>query len=262
MTKPNYDAPALRNAITLIEVLADSELPMGVSDICKATGINSNMAFRLLKTLERAHWVIQVADGPKYTLGLQLFHHAAKPVRRMTLRKAAQVPMSELWESTGESCYLGIIDGTRTFFLDHLDSRQDVRITAQPGSRFFMHCAAPGKVLLAFSDEAFVDRVVKTEGLPPQTIHTITSPAKLKAELARIRKQGYALDVEEYSPGLFCCAAPIFNADGNLAGTIGLSVLAIHFSLNDVTSKLGPKVLTAAANISARLGHFPQKSNQ
>jgi DNA-binding IclR family transcriptional regulator len=161
----------------------------------------------------------------------------------------------DLHQKTRQSCYLGIVDGTRTFMVEHLDALEgDIRLSAQPGGRHLMHCAAPGKVLLAFSPEAFVEQVLKIEGLPAQTEHTLTTVSKLKKELSTIRSAGYALDREEFARGLICFAAPLFDVNNQLVGTVGISVLTLYYSLTQLEKELGPAVIEAADRTSEALG--------
>jgi DNA-binding IclR family transcriptional regulator len=254
--KRKYDAPAARMVIRLIEELCQNEEPLGVTELVQRLQSNSNMVFRLLYTLEEMGWIVRNGGAtPKYSIGLRPFHYTSKPVRRTNVRQAAEGPLRELHQTTRQSCYLGIIDGTRTFMAEHLDALEgDVRLNAQPGGRHLMHCAAPGKVLLAFSPESFVDKVIKVEGLFPQTDHTITAAPKLKKELARIRSQGYAVDREEFARGLICFAAPLFNVSNELAGTIGISVLTLYYSLTQLEKEIGPAVMMAADRTSEALG--------
>ncbi len=253
MAKTSYGAPAVTGAVRIIECLCASATPLGVSEISQQLDLNKNMCFRLLHTLQKEGWIIQ-EEGCKYTMSLVPFHHLSKTVERMDLVRASRKPMQDLWKKTGESCYLARIDGMKTLFLEHLDSVRTVRITASAGGRFFMHCAAPGKVLLAFSGDDFVDRVISENGLPGQTSHTLTDPLKLKADLSEIRERGYGLDLEEYNDGLICFAAPVFDFRGELAGTIGLSVLTLHYSKEELLQDLGPLVVEAAAESSRALG--------
>ena len=214
------------------------------------------MTFRLLHTLQEEGWLVQESEA-KYSMTLIPFHHLSKTVERMDIVRASHKPLANLWKQTGESCYLGIIEGTKTLFLEHLDAVGIVRITARPGGRFYMHCAAPGKVLLAYSEEPFVDQVIAENGLPAQTKHTLTSAKALKADLRQIKKRGYGLDFEEYADGLLCFAAPVFYHTGQIAGTIGLSVLTLHFSTETMIAQLGPSVLEAAKQSSVALGYTP-----
>ncbi|MDC7242240.1 MAG: IclR family transcriptional regulator [Spirochaetales bacterium] len=254
MAKTSYSAPAVTGAVRIIEYLCKSLDPKGVSEISQELGLNKNMTFRLLHTLQKEGWIVQ-EENCKYTMSLVPYHHLAKTVERMDLVRASRKPLQTLWKKTGESCYLGRVDDTKTIFLEHLDSVRTVRITASAGGRFFMHCAAPGKVLLAFNGEEFVDRVITENGLPAQTSHTHRDPESLKADLIEIRKRGYAMDLEEYNDGLICLAAPVFDYKGELAGTIGLSVLTLHYSQKELEEDLGPLVLDAAQESSAALGY-------
>ncbi|MEI6646150.1 MAG: IclR family transcriptional regulator [bacterium] len=256
VSKPTYDAPAARMVIRLIEELCNSEEPLGVTELVQRLKSNANMVFRLLHTLEDVGWIVRSGGTtPKYGMGLRPFHYTSKPIRRTNVRQAAELPLMALHQMTRQSCYLGIIDGTRTFMTEHLDALEgDIRLNAQPGGRHLMHCAAPGKVLLAYSPEAFLDRVIKAEGLPAQTDHTITSTAKLKKELATIRRNGYAMDREEFARGLICFAAPIFDVNNQLVGTVGISVLTLYYSLTQLEKELGPAVIEAANRISEALG--------
>jgi len=255
MAKATYSAHSALNAIRIVELLCESDEPLGARAICRETGLNSNMVFRLLKTLQEVEWIAASGDETRYVVTLRPYHYVCKPLKRMSLMKAAHLPLRWLWQETGESCYLGVIDGTKTLFLEHLDATADVRITATPGGRFLMHCAAPGKVLLAYSEPAFVDRVVEAHGLPSQAPNTVTKIGALRKELAKIRRDGYAVDNEEFAAGLICHAAPVFNHDRALVGTVGLSVLTLHHSLTRMKRDLGPKVLRAAEAISAALGY-------
>jgi DNA-binding IclR family transcriptional regulator len=254
MSRNTYNAPAARNAIRIVECLCESPSPIGVREICRQTGLNPNMVFRLLKTLHDEKWILSHDDGAKYAMSLRPFHFAGKVAANMSLSKAVKDPLQELWRKTGESCYLGIRDETRTLFLEHLDATGDIKIAAKPGGRFLMHCAAPGKVLLAYSTRDCVINVIKTEGLPAQTPATITSQAALFRQLNQIRMQGFAVDGEEYASGLICFAAPVFGYSNQIAGTIGLSVLTLNYSLTAMTKKLGPLVIQAANKASANMG--------
>jgi DNA-binding IclR family transcriptional regulator len=249
---PSYDAPAARLAVRLVEALCISDQPMGVSELARKIDSNPNMTFRLLHTLEDAGWILRREDA-KYEMGLRAFHFTSMPVGRMGLRRAADAPVRRLWETFGESTYLGVVDGTRTLFLEHLDATGDIRLSARPGGRFRMYCAAPGKVLLAFSDPALAEAVVR-EGLEAQTAHTLVTREALYADLAAIRAQGFGLDREEYATGLICFAAPVFGVDDQVAGTIGVSVLTLHWSFERLCGELGPQVIAAANAASAALG--------
>ncbi len=255
MTKTSYDSPAVRKAIKLFTLLCESQKPLGCTKIATELKLNTNMVFRLLKTLIDENWVVESEDGLKYTASLLPYHHAIKPLKKLQFTQLAAKPLNDLWDQTHESCYLGIIDGTKTYFLEHLDAIGDIRVVASPGGRFNMHCAAPGKVLLAYSNQSFVEKVIAKEGLPKQTKNTITNKEELFKELEKIRDMKYGLDIEEFTDGLICFAAPVFDYNSQLVGTIGLSVLTLYYTVEKMVNELGPLVVEAANNISIAMGY-------
>jgi DNA-binding IclR family transcriptional regulator len=241
----------VRQAIRVFELLCASPAPLTQAEIGRRLGLNGNMTFRLLHTLEEAEWVVRL-DG-SYSMGLRAFHHTSKPVSRMDVRKAGAEPVHDLWQSIGESTYLGVPDGLYVLYLEHLDATGPLKIAGQVGGRYELHCSAPGKTLLAFAGEELLDKVIAAKPRE-HTGNTLTTKQKLKAELQQIARQGYALDREEYADGLMCFAAPIRDYENRVVATVGISVLTLHFTLKQLEHELGPQVLKTASRISAVLG--------
>jgi DNA-binding IclR family transcriptional regulator len=258
MADTNYYIPAVARATELLEHLSASHVPLGVSELSRELKTNKNMVFRLLRTLQQQGWIVQ-EEGPKYRVSLRPFCCFSRPVQRIGLREAAAAPLRKLWEETGEACYLAILDDDRCLFVEHLDSTRQVRAQGRVGGRYKLHYCAPGKVLLAHAGRKLIDRVLAGQ-LEQNTAATISSRAELRQELALVVDQGYALDLEEYSRGMMCLAAPVFDADGHVAGAIGITALTIHYPQGELVSVFGPKVLRAATEASENLGWRPKAS--
>lgn len=248
-----YDSPAVFKAIRLIEVLCESDQPLGVSEIAARLGFNTNMAFRLLYTLQKAGWVIKDEQDAKYRMSLRAFHHASKTVSRMSVKIAAAAPLEALWRETGESTYLGVLDGTRMMYLEHLDATRDIRIMGKVGGQYRLHCSAPGKVLLAHGGDGLLAQLLE-EGLDAQTRQSITDPKRLRESLSAIRQQDYALDLGEYAEGLMCFAVPVHDYSGAVVAAIGQSVLSLHVSQEQLINDLGPRIIETGRRISHALG--------
>lgn len=249
-----YDVPAVRQVLRLIELLCDAEQPLGVSQIGQTLGLNKSMVFRLLQTLHKESWVIRRDEGPPtYRMSLRPFHHLSKPVARMNLMVAAEGPVRDLWLATGESTYLGILDGDRVLYLEHLDAVGPVRIAGKVGGRYSLHCSAPGKVLLAHAGDELL-RQLASQGLERQTRHTVVDPAALRKQLQQVARQGFAFDLEEYAVGCICFAAPIRNYTGKVVGVVGVSVLTMFYTPERMMKELGPKVVAAGKAVSRALG--------
>jgi len=249
-----YDVPAVRQVLQLLELLCESEQPLGVSQIGQALRMNKSMVFRLLQTLLKGGWVVRNEDRQTYQMGLRPFHYVSKPVGRMNLLVAANGPVRALWQATGESTYLGILDGDKVLYLEHLNATGTVQIAGKVGGRYTLHCSAPGKVLLAHAGEDLLNQLVQ-RGLERQTRHTICQPVRLRNHLKEVARQGYGVDVEEYAEGCICYAAPIRNYTGNVVAVVGLSVLTLYYTFERMCRELGPKVHEAARAISLALGY-------
>lgn len=252
--KTNYQVPGLEKGIRLIELLSESPHALGLSEISQALDLNKHMVFRILQTLVRSEWVIQEGELPKYRLTLVPFYYASKPVQRSSILKAATEPMEKLWHQTGESTSLGIIDDNRMLFISHLNCVHDVAVIGKIGCKYYLHCSAAGKTLLAFSSKTFQDRIL-SEPLEQLTINTLTSPVKLALELKNIKENGYAIDREEYANGVICFAAPIRDYSGNVVAALNTSVLSMNYTVPEFEQVIGLKILETCKMISKSLGY-------
>jgi len=248
----SYEIPAVKKAIALIEHLCGSDRPLGVTDTSRALGINKNMAFRLLRTLHAVGWLVK-EKGPTYRMSLRPFHYASQPANRLDLRTAGLGPLERLWRETEESCYLGVLDEDRVLYLEHLDAVGDISIAGHVGGRYVLNCSAPGKVLLAHAGEELFERLA-AEGFERHTERTLCDPDKLRENMEEVRRQGYALDIEEYARGLMCFAAPIYDYSDNVVGSVGVSVLTLYYTPQQMVENLGPKVMRTALTISLQVG--------
>ena len=251
--KPKYDAPAARMVVRLIESLCASDEPLGVTDLVQRLGASANMVFRLLQTLEQERWITRVTDDPKYAMTLVPFHFAALPVARMDVVMTAQEPLMTLWKRLGECVYLGVMHENKVMYLIHYEGTRNIHLGGRVGEHYWPHAAAAGKVLLAYGEPGLRERCV-AQGLIKLTAATHTSRAKLLADLARVRKQGYALDEEEYMEGGLCYAAPVYDYTGRVIAAIGTTVLTVHYRQMNIVSELGPLIQETARQISVALG--------
>ena len=251
--KPSYDAPAARTVVRLLEALCASEDPLGVTELVQRLGSSANMVFRLLHTLEQERWITRVTDDPKYAVSLVPFHFASMPVARMDVAMVAQEPMRALWKSLGECVYLGVFHESMVMYLIHYEGTRNIHLGGRVGEHYWPHAAAAGKVLVAYGEPELRERCIK-QGLKKLTDATNTDQKSFLADMERVRKQGYALDEEEYMEGGLCYAAPVFDYTGRAVAAIGTTVLTVHYRQKDIAKALGPTVQETARKISVALG--------
>jgi len=244
-------APAAEASTKIITFLAECEQETGISEISRGTGINKNMVFRILNTLENEGWVY--CNEQKYSLTLLLFGLASKPISRLSLNTAATPVLYDLLHKTGESTYLGILNNDKVLYLQHLDGIKSVRVAGRVGGEYDLYCSAPGKVLLAYADDEFIVEYT-TRSLEKRTENSITEKSALLEELEHIRQNGYAIDREEFGNGITCAAAPIYDYSGKVIAAIGCSAFTTNNKCEEIIEDLLPKIVNAAKNISGRLG--------
>jgi len=252
--KNKYDAPAARTVIRMVEELCRSGDPLGVSELSARLGASTNMTFRLLQTLEAAGWIVRCGDGTKYAVSLVPFHYASMPLGRMNLTMAANGPMTDYVKATGECIYLGVLDRDEVLYVIHHEATGPIKVGGKMGERYKLHAAAAGKVLLAHCSRQEIDRIL-SKPLERFTKHTRTTPAKLRAELERIRREDVAVDREEYFIGGVCCAYPVRDHSGKVVAALGTTALASRFQKEGIQTVLGPRLRAVAEQISITLGY-------
>ena len=180
-------APAVEASVKVITFLAECEQEIGISEISRGTGINKNMVFWILNTLENEGWVY--CNEQKYSLTLLLFGLASKPISRLSLNTAATPILYDLLNKTGESTYLGILNDDKVLYLQHLDGVKSVRVAGRVGGEYDLYCSAPGKVLLAHADNDFIEEYT-SRNFDKTTKNTITEKADILKELEKILING------------------------------------------------------------------------
>jgi IclR family KDG regulon transcriptional repressor len=251
---PHYDVPGLRAGILISRLLCESPKPLGLAEICQGTGLNRHMAYRCIQTLLSEGVLIETGEGPKYEPSLLSFHYNSMPVARMSVTRAAEEPLRALWQELNECVYLGVLHDDRILYLIHHEGGREIRSGGgRLGGCYSLHADAAGKVLAAYADDALRERLIK-QGLEKLTTNTHADRKSFLAEMAKVCKQGFAIDNEEYIKGITCFGAPVFNYAGEVAGAICCTVLTIHYTLKELEKKIGPKVLATAKQISLTMG--------
>jgi DNA-binding IclR family transcriptional regulator len=223
-------------------------------ELCDKTGLHKSTLYRLLEVL-RAHRLICLDEASgSYYLGLRLFELGSIAMRRLNLDRLAQPVLQKLAEQTGETAHLAVLDGSDILAIAKVESRSSLQIRSTTGYRTPAYSSAVGKVLLTgLTGEELDEYFVKTP-LVPFTRATITSAARLRAELKTIVEQGYALDHEEHEEGVRCVAAPVRDHTGQIVAGMGVLAPSIRLTGNKRTAEVARMTIAAAATLSSRLG--------
>jgi DNA-binding IclR family transcriptional regulator len=226
----------------------------GVREVAEALGLAKSSAHDLLASLEQVGLLGKNDEG-RYRLGWRLVMLSETLLATTELRREARPIMEELADQYRETIHLAVLDDTKVVYADKLEGKQAVRVELTSlGTRLYAHCSAVGKVLLAYQPEENVKRIIKAEGLPRFTANTITDENELEQALAKVRKQGYAYDLEEILPDLCCVGAPIHNHTGHVIAAISMSLPAYRFQRTQ--TEFRKAVMRSGKLISERLGYY------
>lgn len=135
--------------------------------------------------------------------------------------------LKRLSNVTGELVNLGALDGDAAVIINRIESPQPLRFSQSVGTRVVLHVSSMGKALLAFNSD-LQKQVTRAGRLPRVTPNTITTVARLRVELARIREQGWSRDDEESIPGVRCVGAPILDSTGYAWSAIAVQAPALR----------------------------------
>ena len=217
---------SVSRALRLLEQLAAQRTGAGIADLARATSLPHGTVHRLLQTLAGHGWVRRGSDR-RYVLGAALIRLGA--AAEQLLAAGATPYLAELVRLSGETANLAVLDGDCVAYVAQVPSEHRLRMFAEVGNRVPLHSTGVGKVLLAGRPPEEADALLARTGLPPRTPDTITDPRRLRAELDRIRRQGFAVDSGEEEVGVRCLAVPVHGTDGaNRAAQAGRALTAPH----------------------------------
>lgn len=218
---------SLAKGMKALEILSDNEM-LSVTQIAKIMNINRASSHRFLSTLRELGYVDKDSNS-KYFLTLKPLMLGMKLLDRFDIRKIAQPFLQELASKFNETINLGFFNGKEVMTIDKIDSTEILRMDASVGGSEPAHCTSLGKAILAYLPEQELEEYLDKAELKPRTAHTLTSKDQIKEELNKIRENGYAVDDEEFSVGLRCVGAPIFDYKGQAKYAISISGPSIRF---------------------------------
>jgi DNA-binding IclR family transcriptional regulator len=230
----SLDDPTARHTIPVIDRMMDvlaalERRPSGLTirELTAALGLPRTSVYRILNTLQ-LHDMVRRDAGGGYHLGRRLLELAARVAAGTggnDVAAACQPHLDRLAAELGEGVKLSVLDPDGVLVMAVAQGRRDYALTATRGQHLPAHAGAAGKLLLAFLPPAELDR---RTGQPLAALmpRTITDPRRLRTELARIRRQGWAQDKGENLASILAYAAPVAAPDGGLLAAISVPFLA------------------------------------
>jgi IclR family transcriptional regulator, acetate operon repressor len=244
-----------QSAYRVLDILTEVSLnPRGSSagEIARAVELTAPTAHRLLKVLCDRGFAVQNEAG-KYVPGPQMRVLVGDGVDHTTLEEIGRPLLAQLRDQTTETFFLSVREGVQLAYLVVMVSSHSVQMYGEPGQLIPLHATSQGKVILAFLPPGVGERIIDQIDLPRYTPSTITSATKLHEAMRDIRRDGYALNLEERELGVRSVAAPVLDAAGNVVASVCVGGPIFRVSEKDLRGRFAELTIATANAISAAL---------
>lgn len=267
--RPAVDADVLKSggvqsvdrALTLLEVLGEDEEGYRLTDLAARTGLSVSTVHRLLTTLEQRHFVqFDPTDG-MWHVGRRAFSIGATFVRRRNFVAPALPFLRKLRDLTRETANLGVVDDGEVAILAQVESREIMRAITRVGGHVPMVASALGKAVMATYADDDVAAIVQRRGMQRHTPRSVIRMSELKETLKTVRAEGFAVDDEEYVPGLRCVAAVVHDHQGEALAAISVSGLSSRVPVERLPV-LGRLVHQTARDLTLAIGGRPPQDER
>lgn len=254
-----HSIQSVDRALFLLETIAEAGGEATLTELATRTGLNISTCHHLLATLIQRGFATKVAGRRLYALGARILYlgHACLQV---DLPRRAQPYLEAINRATGETVHLAALQGDNVITLAVREARHAVRVgTGKIGKVEAPHATAVGKAILAWLPEDEMQRLL-AGGMKRCTDKTITDFPTLVESLRIVRRNGYAIDREEYLPGVICVGAAIRDQAGTVIGAISASTPTMRAS-DEHVALMRDEISSATRALSSEYGAPAAKGN-
>jgi len=232
--------PAIDKCFAILELLAQSKTPLGISEISRKLDLNKSSVFNTVHTLRDLN-VLENQPGGKFVFGTRLYILGNMAGKSSALIQTAHPYLRAINERTKLSAFLGLRSDRQTVLIDKADSAYELKVSSEIGMQMPILAGAGIKAMLAQLSDEEIDEILARTELKRYTPYSITDKAVYKEEILEVRKQGIAYDKEEYIEGMVAFAVPI-KANGRDLQTaiwaVGLKHQVLDRSVPELTALL------------------------
>jgi DNA-binding IclR family transcriptional regulator len=250
---------SVEHAIDIVDLLAGPVRAAGVTQLSAALGMNVSTVHHLLRTLQGRGLVEQDPESKLYRLGARMLQLGDVYLAGLDLYAVAQPALRDASRDCGETVTLAALDGMTITTLATIPGRFTVRSIGAATDRHNAHATALGKILLASLPPRDIPEMIAEAGMTRFTPRTLGTLRQLEAHLEQVRREGYALDLEELEVGLCCVAVAVSNHRQQTVAAVGISVPVARFD-DDCRLRLVDLLRRTSGRIAARLGQPTETS--
>jgi IclR family pca regulon transcriptional regulator len=246
-----YFVQSFERGLAVIRAFDADHPALTLSEVARACDLTRAAARRFLLTLADLGYV--QSDGRLFRLTPRVLELGYSYLSSVTLPEIAAPHLEQLVAQVRESSSLCVLDGDAVVYAARVPTSRIMTASITVGTRFPAHVTSVGRVILAHLPDDEIDARLARAELKPMTARTLVSADALRAELHRVRRQGYALVDQELEEGLRSVAAPVRDRDGEVVAGVNIAVHASRNSCESVRRDLLPHLLATVARIDADL---------
>ena len=251
--KRSYNITALQRGLELLKLFASAEGGLSAKKVGLLSGLPVSTVHRFLANLESSQFLKSDSEGV-FHLGLSCITLGQAAHAQMDIRRISFPFLQELNQRTRETVHLTMRQGLTAVYVEKLDSPEPLRIHSRIGSSVPLHCTAVGKVLLAHLLEPELEKILRQLELRRFTENTVGSIQELQTQLVRVRRDGFACDLEEHEPHIRCVAAPIWNHAGQVNASLSVTGPLVRMPTTRIR-QIAPLIREIGIRISHELGY-------
>jgi len=250
---------SLERGLAILASFNSDRPQIGVSELSRDLELSRSTAHRYLTTLARLDYLLQDPESKRYRLGPKVLDLGFSAINSMDLREIAAPHLRQLSDETEHTVNLAILDGVDVVYIERCRTarpgQREIDLNLHVGARLPAYCTAMGKAILAFVAEQRLEEIIGQIEFVARGPNTLTDPDAFRAELARIRISGVAVNDEELAYGLRSIAAPIHSHSGEVLAAVNLAVHRTMVTMDELIERYGPSVSQAAQDVSLSMGH-------
>jgi DNA-binding IclR family transcriptional regulator len=255
-----YNITALQRGLRLLGLFAANEKALSASEVAQFSGLPVSTVHRFLANLESAGFLSCDSNGA-YQLGIACVSLGQAARGQLDVRRVSLPYLQELNRRTRETVHLTVRHALSAVYVEKLDSPEPLRIHSRIGAAVPLYCTAVGKVLLAYMPEAELEKTLDQLEIRRLTANTVGNLQELQTQLQRVRKNGFACDLEEHEAHIRCIAAPICDHTASVNASLSVTGPAVRMS-NARLRQIAPLILEIGRKISKELGYQPSKKSR
>ena len=254
--KDPYWVDALAQGLAVLHAFDGERPALTLTEIATRLGWSRTKPYRFVHTLEKLGYLAREDGGRAYRLTTLAMQLGFSYLSRQPLVALAQPILDRLRDQVGASAHMAILEGNDLVYVAHALIRLPVAISIHVGSRMPPYTSSLGRILLAYQDEAPLDRILGGAPIPALTPKSTVNPREFRHKLAQARADGYLFNDEEFILGIRSVAAPVLDGQGRVVAGINATALTTVFTDARVRDEIIPAVRAAAHDISLGLGQI------